>query len=360
MQTKKIPSRSLLPLLLLSALLTTCPGWAQDAEKIAEILRKATEATEKKSPAKQTKKPVEEEERLPVFLLRDKAKIPARPVFKTISVRTRYGILEIPRDQLISVRFALRIDPEFEKKVSALVDRLGSKETGQGEAAADELVNLGHPALAPLKRLMPETAQERRPGILAVIARIEKTAKRKSRDARRYKGSMDEIHTELMTFRGEILAEGFPLKTPYGELRIRTVDLESIQFKPDGRTNRVVNVAPGFQPSGAWLDTRMDIDKNKLLTITSTGKTSIENWSLSADPDGTNRYSSFKTNQGGFPMLSLVGKIGKSGKPFKVGKKYRQRLKKAGRLYLAIQPFDYEPAGVEGQYRSVITIKDGP
>ena len=134
--------------------------------------------------------------------------------------------------------------------MSGLVDRLCSKETGQGEAAADELVNLGHPALAPLKRLMPETAQERRPGILAVIARIEKTAKRKSRDARRYKGSMDEIHTELMTFRGEILAEGFPLKTPYGELRIRTVDLESIQFKPDGRTNRVVNVAPGFQPSG--------------------------------------------------------------------------------------------------------------
>jgi hypothetical protein len=103
----------------------------------------------------------------------------------------------------------------------------------------------------------------------------------------------------------------------------------------------------------------MDVGKNKLLTIKSSGETSIGSWNLAADPDGTNRYSTFKSNQG-FPMLSLVGKIGKSGKPFKAGKKYRLRSRVAGRLYLAIQPFDYEPAGVDGQYRSVITITDGP
>ena len=170
---------------------------------------------------------------------------------------------------------------------------------------------------------------------------------------------MDEIHTELMTFRGEILTEGFPLKTRYGELLIKAVVLESIRFKADWRSNRVVHVSPSFQPSGAWLDTRMDVGKNKLLTIKSSGETSIGSWNLTADPDGTNRYSTFKSNQG-FPMLSLVGKIGKSGKPFKAGKEYRLRSRAAGRLYLAIQPFDYEPAGVDGQYRSVITITDGP
>jgi len=359
MQTKKIPSRSLLPLLVLSALLTTCPGWAQDAGKIAEILRKAVETKEETGSKTPPKTRPEEKEELPIFLLRDRARIPARPAFETISVRTRYGILKIPREQLISVRFAPRIDPTLEKKTAALVKRLGSSASPEREAAADALVNLGEPVLATLKRLAPGAGEEVRPEILAVVSRIEKTGVKKTRGAGKYNGTMDEIHTELMTFRGEILTEGFPLKTRYGELLIKAVDLESIRFKADGRTNRVVHVAPSFQPSGAWFDTRMDVGKNKLLTIKSSGETSIGSWNLTADPDGTNRYSTFKSNQG-FPMLSLVGKIGKSGKPFKAGKKYRLRSRAAGRLYLAIQPFDYEPAGVDGQYRSVITITDGP
>ena len=354
-----IPSRALLPLVFLAALLAARSGWSQDAGKIAEILRKAAEAKEETGPKTPSKTRPEEEEGLPIFLLRDRARIPARPAFETISVRTRYGILKIPREQLISVRFAPRIDPALEKKTAALVERLGSSASPEREAAADALVNLGEPALAALKRLAPGAGEEVRPGILEVVSRIEKTGKKKSRGAGKYNGTLDEIHTELMTFRGEILTEGFPLKTRYGELLIKAVDLEAIRFKADGRTNRVVHVAPSFQPSGAWLDTRMDVGKNKLLTIKSSGETSIESWKLAADPDGTNRYSTFKSNQG-FPMLALVGKIGKSGKPFKAGKKYRLRSKAAGRLYLAIQPFDYEPAGVDGQYRSVITITDGP
>ncbi|HBO52930.1 MAG TPA: hypothetical protein DD471_13170, partial [Planctomycetes bacterium] len=119
-----IPSRALLPLVFLTALLAARPGWSQDAGKIAEILRKAAEAKEETGPKTPSKTLPEEDEGLPIFLLRDRARIPARPAFETISVRTRYGILKIPREQLISVRFAPRIDPALEKKTAALVERL--------------------------------------------------------------------------------------------------------------------------------------------------------------------------------------------------------------------------------------------
>ena len=127
--------RSLLPLVFLTALLAAGPGWGQDAKKIAEILRKAAETKEETGLKTPPKTRQEEEERLPIFLLRDRARIPARPAFETISVRTRYGILKIPREQLISVRFAPRIDPGLEKKTTALVEQLGSSASPEREAS---------------------------------------------------------------------------------------------------------------------------------------------------------------------------------------------------------------------------------
>lgn len=352
-----LPSRALLPLVCWSLLLAGAPARAQDAGKISEILRKA-EAAPKKTPAPASK-PAKKKDPLPVFLLRDRGRIPAQPAFDAISVRTQYGILRIPREQLVTVRFATRVDPVLLEKATDLLARMESGNEAEEEAATTALVNLGARVLPALRQLAADTASGVRARTLEIIAKIEKTGKRRSSGRDAYKGTRDEIRTDLMTFRGEVLTEAFPLETRYGKLQLRAVDLESIRFKPDGKTSRVLDVAPRYQPAGTWLDTRLDVGKNKVLTIKSSGETSVGNWSLTSDPEGTSRYNSFKSSQG-FPMLSLVGKIGKSGKPFKVGKKYRKRSKTAGRLYLAIQPFDYEPAGVDGHYKSMVSITDGP
>ena len=353
-----LPSRALLPLVCWSLLLVGATGWCQDAGKISEILRKAAEAAPKKAPAV-VSKPAEREEPLPLFLLRDRGRIPAQPTFDAISVRTRYGILRIPREQLVTVRFAVRVEPALLEKATTLLARMGSAKEAEKEAAAVALIDLGTRALPSLRQLAAGAASETRSRALEVIERIEKTGKKKNSGGDAYRGTRDEIRTDLMTFRGEVLTETFPLETRYGKLQVKLADLESIRFKADGRTSRLLDVAPRYQPAGAWLDTRLDVGKNKVLSIKSSGETSVGNWNLTSDPEGTNRYNSFKSSQG-FRMLSLVGKIGKSGKPFKVGKKYRKRSKTAGRLYLAIQPFDYEPAGVDGHYKSMVSITDGP
>ena len=352
-----LPSRALLPLVCWSLLLAGAPAWSQDAGKISEILRKAA-AAPKKAPVPASKA-AKKEEPLPVFLLRDRGRIPAQPAFDAISVRTRYGILRIPREQLVTVRFATRVDPALLEKATALLARMKSGNEAEKEAAEAALVDLGARVLPALRQLAADTASGVRARTIEIIAKIEKTGKKRNSGGDVYKGTRDEIRTDLMTFRGEVLTETFPLETRYGKLQIKAVDLESIRFKPDGKTSRVLDVGPRYQPAGTWLDTRLDVGKNKVLTIKSSGETSVGNWNLTSDPEGTNRYNSFKSSRG-FPMLSLVGKIGKRGKPFKVGKKYRKRSKTAGRLYLAIQPFDYEPAGVDGHYKSMVSITDGP
>ena len=129
-----LPSRALLPLVCWSLLLAGTPARAQDAGKISEILRKA-EAAPKKTPAPASK-PAKKKEPLPVFLLRDRGRIPAQPAFDAISVRTQYGILRIPREQLVTVRFATRVDPVLLEKATDLLARMESGNEAKEEAAA--------------------------------------------------------------------------------------------------------------------------------------------------------------------------------------------------------------------------------
>ena len=351
----RFPGATILVALLCWSLCGT--GWSQDAKKIAEILRKAPGPGAKKAPA-QRPKVQDEKKPVPVFLLRDRGKIPARPAFDSIRVRTRYGVLDIPNGQLVTVRLAPRLDGALVKKTTALLALMGTGTEADRKAAADSLLALGPPALAPLKHLAATAGGDLPGGALAVIEKLELEAGKNPPPKNKRVQARDEIRTDELSFRGEVLTESFALKTLYGELTIRIADLEAINFKAVGLSNRSVIVTPNYQPSGTWLDTRLDVGKNKLLSIKASGQTSVENWNVKAGPAGTTRYNSFKSQQG-FPMLCLVGKIGKSGKPFKIAEKYRLRSKTAGRLYLAIQPFDYEPGGVAGKYESVISITDG-
>ncbi len=346
--------------LILTALLcwSLCGiAWCQDAKKIAEILRKAPGPGARKAPPEQPK-PQEVKKPVPVFLLRDRGKIPARPAFDSIRVRTRYGVLDIPNAQLVTVRFAPRLDASLVKKTTALLALMATGAETDRKAAADSLLALGPPALAPLKHLAAAEGGNLPPATRAIIEKLEVEAGKNPAPKNKPAKARDEIRTEELSFRGEVLTESFALKTLYGELTIRIADLKAINFKAVGLVNRSVIVTPNYQPNGTWLDSRLDVGKNKLLSIKATGQTSVENWSVKAGPAGTTRYNSFKSQQG-FPMLCLVGKIGKTGKPFKIGEKYRLRSKTAGRLYLSIQPFDYEPGGVDGKYESVVSITDG-
>ena len=45
----------------------------------------------------------------PHFYFRDRSKVAGDPSFENLQVETSYGTLQIPRDQIIQVRFAFRL-----------------------------------------------------------------------------------------------------------------------------------------------------------------------------------------------------------------------------------------------------------
>ncbi|MCH2373015.1 MAG: hypothetical protein MK538_02455 [Planctomycetes bacterium] len=52
------------------------------------------------------------------------------------------------------------------------------------------------------------------------------------------------------------------------------------------------------------------MNKGPRFTIAATGEVSVSNYGLTTGPDGSRQYSSNRA-WGGFPILPLVGKIGK-------------------------------------------------
>ena len=83
----------------------------------------------------------------------------------------------------------------------------------------------------------------------------------------------------------------------------------------------------------------------------------VSNYSVSCGPAGTTQYSG--NSFGGFPMLSLIAKVGKNGKPFVVGSKHQSKVGRAGNLYLAIVPFTFYPQGMQGSYTVRVRVGAG-
>ena len=84
---------------------------------------------------------------VPLFHLRDGGKVAGRPAMREIRVKTRYGILVVPIDELKRVRFATRVDPELAKRIDGLVVELGGDDFDQREDAMEALRKIGVPAL---------------------------------------------------------------------------------------------------------------------------------------------------------------------------------------------------------------------
>lgn len=287
----------------------------------------------------------------PVFFLRDGGKVAGAPRLEALDVRTRYGVLRIPLAELVQVRFAQRIDASLKKQVQELIARLGDEDFDAREDAMEALRRIGAHAL-PFIRLAAESDNEEiksRSGILAGELEALKESQAGAGDAPSgVEGIDDQVQTTRMTIKGQVLAEDFVIQSRYGSLRVSVGDLKAVSFRQSGPTSAKFDVLPKNQPPGSWMDTKFDLEAGQRFRLEASGIINVTNYSVSCGPAGTREWGGQSWNN--FAQLALVGRIGKNGKPFLVGDEYRGKADKAGRLYLAIVAFSYNPAGAVGKY----------
>ena len=343
--------RALVAMVLAAPVAVVSPGGSlrsQDVEAVLRILdAKLPEVVETR-----TNPPALIPAKDPVFFLRDRSRVAGKALFDALPVRTRYGLLNIPRQELLRVRFVRRVDPAVGEKVTRLIEQLADEDFDTREQAMDGLREIGLDALPQVREAADSTNDEVKNRAEILVEELEEEASkgRKGADesAPRLEGRDDEVVTRRMTIRGLVDLERIGIGSRYGDLQIPLADLAVITFRRAGPSVKNVRVAPRFQPPGNWFDSKLTLERHQRLRIEATGVVNVSRYGISAGPTGTTRYSgsTFKN----FRMLSLVGKIGKKGEAFLVGSGYRGKAKKGGRLYLAIVPFRYDPGGANGRY----------
>lgn len=326
---------------------------AQDVEAVIQILDGKLPPVAKPEKPKESARPSSES--VPIFHLRDRSRVAGVPRLENLLVRTRYGVLSIPRNEILRVRFVRRVDPEVETKVSQLIEQLGDEDFDTRENAMDALRKVGSAALPLVRAAASSDNEEVKNRAEILVEELEEGASNGGGDSLpALHGTDDEIVTTRMRIKGRIEMQNVTISSRYGDLLVNIADLHTISFRRAGPAGRKLDVQPTFQPPGNWLDTKLTVEKGQKLRIEASGTVSVARYGMSSGPTGTRRYSgsTFKN----FAMLSLVGKVGKKGEAFLVGNKYRGKAKKGGKLYLGIVAFRYDPGGAVGKFNVKVSL----
>lgn len=276
----------------------------------------------------------------PIFFLRDGSRIAGLPGFDSLQVKTRYGTLTVPSTDLIRLRLAPRMGNENKEQIELEIQRLSGSDFDEREAAMDALRKLGEPVLPYLAKLIRADDEELRNRSSLLLGELKSKTKENNKHGSEFPAlvdGFDEIVSSRFRIRGTIQAKDFSIKSRYGTLKIKTSDIMGVDFRFGGITDSTVHITGRQVVPANWSNTNLFVARGVNLKIRASGNLFVSNYNLNSGPQGTTRYSgnSYKN----FPLLSLVGKIGKNGAPFMIGASYKAKSSRAGKLYLGVVPF---------------------
>ncbi|MBN1422202.1 MAG: hypothetical protein JXP34_25735 [Planctomycetes bacterium] len=291
----------------------------------------------------------------PLFQLRDGSRIAGEPDTTTLEIDTAYGRLLVPIEDIVRIRFVREPEAGLAEKIAATVERLGSDDYDEREAATAELRKIGLPALDALKVAAKSEDEEVRTRAEALVAEVGEEIEAAEEDdpgSAPLQGEDDEIVTRRFTIRGKVVKPTYLVKSKYGEFKVSRADIVSVTFVRGGGLHLQVKIPATAMAAQTWVDTKADVTKGARLKIKASGTINVEAYGENATPDGSRRIGNRFMN---FPACALVGKIGRNGTPFLVGSDYDDASEEAGRLYLAIAA---QPMGnVTGEYKARIDVE---
>ncbi|MEE3054294.1 MAG: hypothetical protein VYB34_11200 [Planctomycetota bacterium] len=279
----------------------------------------------------------------PMFHMRDGTRLAGIPAKDSIKVKTAYGLLTVPMRELIKVRFCSSIDSGLSEKIAKLIQQLGHEEFDLREEASEQLSAIGIPALKALEEAQKSEDEEIKSRAEKIAVKLEDNFEEPDEDDLHLiplEGEEDEVETAEFTIKGQIEEQSFLAKTRYGSLEFKRADILSIVFQ-EPLVTRLSFEVPGstLAENGSWFDSQADLDDGEEFKLKASGTITLASFNATkCGPEGTQAIkrgtvsSSFKN----FPTGSLLGKIGKSGKPFLVGGEYEGVVEKKGRLFLGI------------------------
>ena len=161
----------------------------------------------------------------------------------------------------------------------------------------------------------------------------------------------DIIHTDDSIIAGKLEASVIPVDSAqFGKLELRLADAASIVFVGNGTITDLKLDGTHALNNDVWLDTQLDFLTGSLLRVEAQGE--IDMYAVggyNGQYVGTPRGRKAWPGQTGLPYEpgTLIGKLGRNGKPFVIGASYDGRVEQEGRLYIraAGNPYNVQTSG---------------
>jgi hypothetical protein len=264
----------------------------------------------------------------------------------TLPVKTKYGVLQVPFDEITSMKIGIHYEEGQREAIQKAVKSLSSDVYKERAAATKDLVRFGHHALSYLPLKSSDTEQLRRAeDVQNKILEINPVVV----------PSYDIIRTQEMEIKGEILMDFLEVTATHKELGLlkpKMTNITQIFVLKMGSGNITVDAAACT--GGKYIDTGITLEATMRLSITAKG--SVDLW-----PQGMGQYvttpKGYNTaGKGGqFMAGALVAKIGNSD-PFFIGENFNSIAGKSGnlKLYIVESPWN---APSSGTYQ--VTIRSG-
>ncbi len=274
--------------------------------------------------------------------LMDSSVMSGQLTVQSITVDTDFGKLVIPVDRILNLAPGLKSHPEQQKKIGRLVQQLGSNNAKERDQAQRNLLEFGVTIRPFLTKYTKDSDTERRTRVQKILAELEEIAEDDEDNDATTKGPQlvvdDTVVTDRFTVVGEVTPKTFELKTKFGSLTVALADILEIkrEIKTSEDIRKKISVPGTNIIQVAAKSTGIRIKRGDKITFAASGKIIMSPWGNNSisTPDGSSNYQWYVQNQ--IPGGCLVGRIGSSGKVFKVGSKLSMTAKSSGTLYLAL------------------------
>ena len=281
-----------------------------------------------------------------------------------ITVDTTFGKLTVPIDKILRFTPGLESRPEYKTKILGLIEKLGSVEVLERDAAQRDLVNIGLSVRELLGSFLDDCDPERKLRVEAIVCELDEMQEEgeigpdSEADSIRHR---DTVVTTEFTIIGTIQPKTFTINNRYGRLVVKLADLERGACKSAQQSKtvrRTVTVAGSNLVPRQFKSSGIRLKRGQQVRIRAEGTIVLKPWgnNVMSTPDGAPERGWHVQNQ--IPNGALVARVGNDN-VFMVGSKHRFTAKRSGMLEFGIGTITGQThQNFPGEYEVKVVVTD--
>lgn len=245
-----------------------------------------------------------------------------------IEVKTAYGTLIVPANEIRRIDFGLHLHEGVRLKLESAAKNLASPSFRERDEAAKALQAMGEQATPTLERLVrgqDMEASTRAANIIRVLSENGVTGRRED----------DVIITRSFTVIGRVQTPKVMARSAVlGDMALSLPDMRTMHVMDKGEHEFTV-ASERF--GDAWFETGVRVDGFVRLRIDADGQ--VDLWPMGPGQYMVSPKGFTTTGKGGnFMAGALVGRIGDTGRAFFIGDRHDAQVSDEGTLFLQIVP----------------------